>query len=268
MPKKLTLSLFVLLLSTGLRAQSPGLSLFVLIMDLANNKSVPIEVVTPPALPKEEARLERQRIFAEIKQLNKAIIQYPDSMPLRYARGLLRTEIGVVEDAREDFRKCQEKNYLADSCRFKLALFHLYTSPRVAQEIFDDLLRKNTSYPQLYYYRGLNHLYWGTRNGRNMKNESELAIPEFDNALRLNNQYWEALFMRGFAKQKAGDYAGAALDYSKVMELKPALDYLLLFRGAAHQDSGNTKQACRDFQAAAGKGIEGADKFLKKYCGR
>jgi tetratricopeptide (TPR) repeat protein len=267
MPKKLTLTLFVLLLSTGLRAQSLGLSLFVLIMDLANNKSVPIEVVTP-VLTKEEARLEKQRIFAEIKQLNKAIVKYPDSLPLRYAQGLLRTEIGVVEDARADFGWCQAKNYLPDSCRFRLAIFHLYTSPRVAQDIFDDLLQKNANHPQLYYYRGLNHLYWGTRNGRSLKNESEQAIPEFDNAIRLNGNYWEALFMRGFAKQKAGDYAGAALDYSKVMELKPELDYLLLFRGAAHQDGGNSERACRDFQAAARKSIEGADKFLKKYCGR
>lgn len=236
-------------------------------MDLANNKSVPIEVVTP-ALTKEEAQLEKKRIFAEIKRLNKAIIQYPDSMSLRYARGLLRTEIGVVEYAREDFRKCQEKNYLPDSCRFRLATFYLYSSPRVAEEIFDDLLAKNTNHPQLYYYRGLNHLYWGTRNGRNMKNESELAVPEFDNAIRLNGNYWEALFMRGFAKQKAGDYAGAVLDYSKVMEMKPELDYLLLFRGAAHQDGGNSERACQDFEAAARKGIEGSGKFIKKYCGR
>ncbi|CAA9293567.1 MAG: hypothetical protein AVDCRST_MAG56-4822 [uncultured Cytophagales bacterium] len=269
MPKKLALSLFVLivLMTTGLRAQSLGLSVFFMIMDLANNKSVPIEVVTP-VLTKEEARLEKQRIFAEIKQLNKAIVKHPDSMPLRYTRGLLRSRIGVVEDARADFLWCQAKNYLPDSCRFRLALFHLYTSPRVAQDMFDELLQKNANHPQLYYYRGLNHLYWGTRNGRSLKNESELAIPEFDNAVRLNAHYWEALFMRGFAKQKAGDYAGAAQDYSKVMALKPELDYLLLFRGAAHQDGGNSERACQDFEAAARKSIEGADKFLKKYCGR
>ncbi len=137
MPKKLPLSLFVLivLMTTGLRAQSLGLSVFFMIMDLANNKSVPIEVVTPVAV-------------------------------------------------------------------------------------------------------------------------------------RLNGKYWEALFMRGFAKQKAGDHAGAAQDYSKVMALKPELDYLLLFRGAAHQDGGNAERACQDFEAAARKSIEGADKFLKKYCGR
>lgn len=266
MPKKLTLSLFVVLLSTGLRAQSPGLSVFNLIMGLANNKTIPLEVVSPN-LTKEETRLLWQKSSAEIRELNKVIAQYPDSAALRYRRGVWRTHFNM-DDALGDFRRCVEMNYLTDSCRFRLAVYHHHASPRVALDIFDELLAKNANHSQLYYYRGVTHLMWGTRSGRSLKNESELAIPEFDNAIRLNGNYWEALFMRGFAKQKAGDYAGAALDYSKVMELKPDLDYLLLFRGAAHQDGGSSERACQDFEAAARKSVDGADKFLKKYCGR
>ncbi|HEX8531746.1 MAG TPA: hypothetical protein VF646_17055, partial [Cytophagales bacterium] len=205
--------------------------------------------------------------MAEVRELNKAIAKYPDSAALVFRRAICRTSFDAAT-AMEDFRKCIKMDYLADSCRFRLAIYHHYTSPRVALDLFDKLVEKNGSHPGLYYYRGVTHLLWGTNNGRSLKNESELAIPEFDNALRLNGNYWEAFFMRGFAKQKAGDYAGAALDYSKVMELKPELDYLLLFRGAAYQDSGNAERACQDFQAAARKGIEGSDKFLKKYCGR
>jgi tetratricopeptide (TPR) repeat protein len=82
------------------------------------------------------------------------------------------------------------------------------------------------------------------------RKEYDLAIPDYDQAIRLNPKYAEAYNNRGYAYYWNGDAAHAIADYSRAIELRPDYAYAYNNRGAAYMASGHSDQAIDDFDRA------------------
>jgi len=80
--------------------------------------------------------------------------------------------------------------------------------------------------------------------------EYDLAILDYDQAIRLNPEYAEAYNNRGYAYYWIGDATHAIADYSRSIELRPNYAYAYNNRGAAYMASGHPDQAINDLDRA------------------
>jgi len=80
--------------------------------------------------------------------------------------------------------------------------------------------------------------------------EYDLAILDYDQAIRLNPKYAEAYNNRGYAYYWSNNATQAIADYSQAIELRPNYAYAYNNRGAAYMASGHADQAIRDFDHA------------------
>jgi len=157
---------------------------------------------------------------------------------------------------------------------------------------FTECIRKDSTYADAYYNRGL-------ALEKLNQNYPEI-IKDYSKAIQFNPQYLLAYDRRGFAKYATNDLPGALKDCNKVIELNPnsADSYfhrgLVLFamkrfndaindynnsiqinsnsamvftnRGIAKFNLNDKKSACMDWQIAAGKGDQDAKNYLKSNC--
>src|SRR6185503_2361702 len=94
--------------------------------------------------------------------------------------------------------------------------------------------------------------------------EYDLAILDYDQAIRLNPKYAEAYNNRGYAYYWSNNATQAIADYSQAIELRPNYAYAYNNRGAAYMASGHTDQAIRDFDHA----IQLQPEFPQAYINR
>jgi tetratricopeptide (TPR) repeat protein len=80
--------------------------------------------------------------------------------------------------------------------------------------------------------------------------EYDLAIRDYDQAIRLNPKYAEAYNNRGYAYYWSYSSAQAIADYSRAIELRPNYAYAYNNRGAAYMASAHLDQAISDFDHA------------------
>jgi tetratricopeptide (TPR) repeat protein len=82
----------------------------------------------------------------------------------------------------------------------------------------------------------------------------QLAIDDYNQAIRLNPDYTEAYYNRGIAYFNLGHYQLAIDDYNQAIRLNP--DYAEAYnnRGGAYFRQGNNKLGCRDAQKACAMG--------------
>lgn len=83
-----------------------------------------------------------------------------------------------------------------------------------------------------YYYRNGDHA---------------LAIPQFDNCLKLDPSHVNGLLQRGICKNITNDFSGAILDFTSVIALEPNHRWAYLSRGSSRNKTGEYALAMDDF---------------------
>ncbi len=79
--------------------------------------------------------------------------------------------------------------------------------------------------------------------------EFEAAIPDFDRAIRLDNQFAQAYWGRGDAWMSLGEYETAVADFNRVIEMHPkTFPSIYMYRAAAYTQLGNYAAAIADYQ--------------------
>ncbi|MAT95866.1 MAG: hypothetical protein CL608_01765 [Anaerolineaceae bacterium] len=91
------------------------------------------------------------------------------------------------------------------------------------------------------YQQGVAHLEDG---------EFEAAIPDFDRAISLDNQFAQAYWGRGDALMSLGQYKTAVTDFSTIIEMHPkTFPSIYIYRAAAYTQLGNYPAAIADYQS-------------------
>jgi len=82
------------------------------------------------------------------------------------------------------------------------------------------------------------------------KGDSDRAIADLSEAIRLDPKYAEAYYLRGVSYRNKGDLARAISDYSEAIRLDPKLAAAYNNRGNAYKDKGDFDRAIADFSEA------------------
>jgi len=99
------------------------------------------------------------------------------------------------------------------------------------------------------------------------KSEYKDAIVCFDDAIKLNNEFWQAYYQRGNAYGVLKDYSKALSDISKALELYPGYGEGYFVRGATYiMGLKDKEKGCEDWQKAASLGYLKAKEYTEKYC--
>jgi len=78
-------------------------------------------------------------------------------------------------------------------------------------------------------------------------NQTDQALKDFDNAIKLDPLYDQPYFYRGNIKYSATDYQGALADYSKAIELNPGFADAYFNRGNLYEAINQRDKACADW---------------------
>ena len=76
------------------------------------------------------------------------------------------------------------------------------------------------------------------------------AITEFNKAIEIDPNSYNAYFNRGIAHKYVGDYDQAIVDYSKVVEINPKADNAYTNRGNIYAEKGDYDRAISDYNRA------------------
>ena len=107
--------------------------------------------------------------------------------------------------------------------------------------IWDDTVGKRPDNYRAYVSRGVAHFKKGRR---------ELAIRDFDWAIKLNSSYPLAYNNRGFAYDSMGEHERAIRDFDKTIDLNPNFVEAHANRGLAYSRMGEQERAIRNFNRA------------------
>lgn len=117
----------------------------------------------------------------------------------------------------------------------------------------------NQEYARMYYNRGLAH---------SKRDELELAIADYTEAIKLNPNFADAYYNRGIAYRIKGDYELAIADYTRVIELEPDNADAYYRRSRAWLHLGEEERAKSDMKTASKFGINSTatiDEILRDY---
>jgi tetratricopeptide (TPR) repeat protein len=82
------------------------------------------------------------------------------------------------------------------------------------------------------------------------KENYDIAIDCYTQALKLNQKYFKALFNRGFAYDKIGDFDKAIIDYSQAIDIEPNNPYAYYNRAISYDKKGDIEKTIEDFSAS------------------
>jgi len=92
----------------------------------------------------------------------------------------------------------------------------------------------------------------------------DYAITEFNKALKIDPNYPEAYYYRGFISYLKGSYDQAISEFNKAIKIKPTLAAAYLSRGFAYEKEGKLDQALSDYT----KTIEFYPDYAEVYSNR
>jgi tetratricopeptide (TPR) repeat protein len=85
---------------------------------------------------------------------------------------------------------------------------------------------------------------------RALKGEYDLAIEDYDFALKLNSTYSKAFNNRGIAYQRKADFDRAITDFSEAINIEPEYVNAIVNRAATYEKKGVYELALKDFDEA------------------
>ncbi len=121
--------------------------------------------------------------------------------------------------------------------------------PKKAIQYFTQAINASPGSAKLHHYRADAHA---------LNNDDELAIIDFDIAVRLNPSYPDTYLDRGNSHYRLGQLEIALKDFSEAIRLKPAWSEAHGNRAVIHIELGNTEKAESDIKAALKLGINEA----------
>ena len=94
------------------------------------------------------------------------------------------------------------------------------------------------------------------------------AISDYNKALEIDPNDFQAYYNRGWNKGKLKDYYGEISDYTKAIEINPKLILGFSNRSIAKEDIGDIKGACKDARKAVSLGDNNLknQNWIKKNC--
>ena len=92
--------------------------------------------------------------------------------------------------------------------------------------------------------------YYNRANAHRAKQLLDLALQDYNEAIKLNSKFVDALGDRGATLIALGRFAEAIPDFSQVLDLDPKTTYALYDRGLAYELLGLDDLALEDFSAA------------------
>ena len=201
--------------------------------------------------PAEPARqVVRERMEAELADVDRALEGDPDNADLLVRRGMLHRDLGRYEDAYADVNRLAAIGADAlqpDSPAGALAgalLGTVYLAlgrPLEAVAELDRALAANPTLPWALAHRGDAH----RRAGR-----YDLALADLDQALLLDPDDAFALATRGTLSRDLGRYDEAVADLGRALAIDPEVPWVLAARGLAYQRAGRNDAALADLDHA------------------
>lgn len=94
----------------------------------------------------------------------------------------------------------------------------------------------------------VSHFHRGLAYHRTQRHE--IAIEDFNEAIRLRPRFLNAFFQRGDAYFAIGDYDSAISDFTEVVMLDPTDSIAFRYRGDVYLASGDSESAVRDYDEA------------------
>jgi tetratricopeptide (TPR) repeat protein len=96
------------------------------------------------------------------------------------------------------------------------------------------------------------------------KGQRDKAIAEFNKAIELNSEYFEAYWARGVVYARKGQYDKAISDFTKAIEIRPWDAYIYFIRGTAYSRKGQYDKAISDFTKAIELDREDAKSYYNR----
>lgn len=106
--------------------------------------------------------------------------------------------------------------------------------------------------------------YHSRGNANRAKQLFDLARQDFDEAIKLNPRFTDAVGDRGITLMAMGRFAEAIPDFTQVIELDPKSAYAMYDRGLAYESLGLDDLAIEDFSAAIAQETRDAHRFERR----
>lgn len=110
--------------------------------------------------------------------------------------------------------------------------------------------------------------YTNRGNALKRKGDHDGAIRDYTEAIRLNSSSWEAYFNRGVARLNKGDNDGAITDFTATTKLNPRFEQAYLGRGQARSGKEDYDGAIADYNEAIRINPRSADSFNSRAMAR
>src|SRR6266545_6810646 len=172
----------------------------------------------------------RERMEAELAEVNGALEGDADNVGLLLRRGMLHRDLGRFENAYEDVNRLvtvEPAGVTAGALRGTVYL--AMGRPLEALAELDQALAANSTLAWALAHRGDAH----RRAGRN-----DQALADLDQALLLEPEDAFALATRGTLSRDLGRYDEAVADLTRALAIEPDVPWVLAARGLAHQRAG------------------------------
>ena len=211
-----------------------------------------------------------ERDIKQLKRFDKLIEKSDDDFELYKERGDLRAELGLYNEAIDDYKKAIKLNPNYDEAKQALeeinkkltnnniknnntqnkesekyyeegVNYHKEKKYKEAVESFDKAIELDNTKSKYYSARG---------RAKNGLRQYEEAKKDAERALELDKNNAESYFVFGNAKRNLGQYEEAIKDYDKAIELAPNDSYAYNNRGNAKRKLGQYEDALKDYKKA------------------
>lgn len=120
----------------------------------------------------------------------------------------------------------------------------------IIQTCKEGLVEESDERLTLYYRQLMSWAY--NRRGETLadQNQNDDALADFEEAIKLNPERWQALHNRAYCFAVKGDFERALADYDRTIELKPDYANARFNRGEIRYEQGNYREAIDDYNQA------------------